>query len=505
MAGMDHAIVGPKLRDAIVGSPDLAFLAPTMAALPELEWYLVGGCVRDVILGRGIATDIDLVARNVPIDRLMEELRKHGKVDLVGKAFGVLKFSRSDSSSHVDIALPRTELAGGSGARRDFAVHADEELTIQDDLSRRDFTVNAMAWNIGKGELIDPFGGYADLEAKRIVAVGRPEDRFGEDLSRMLRGVRFACQLGFEIERGTWEAIIRLADRINDARSFGDGDPVPERLVPFETISKELVKALAADAVRAVSLFEESGLLFRIVPEFEDMALCVMCEEHHGGRDVWTHTKDALSQLYTPAFAQRFPGESVDVETALAVLFHDVGKPSTQERNEDGEITFHGHDARGADMVELIADRLRLSSVPGHAIDVPRLVWLVRMHLLPNMVDLDAVKQTTLHRHFIADPERGRRLLHLAFADAMGTRPKEGRKDISTLDALMARLSTLEETLRGETQPEKLISGDEVMAMTGLPAGPDVGELLDALKEAQLDGRIVSHDDAKRFIQDLHS
>lgn len=488
------------LRDAVAGASDLAFLGPLMTAHPRLEWFLVGGGVRDVILGRGLSTDIDLVARNLPIDELMRALSAHGKVDLVGKAFGVIKFMAPGSSVHVDIALPRTELSHGSGARRDFDVRFDEELPIEDDLSRRDFTVNAMAWNIGKGELVDPRGGLRDLDAKVIAAVGRPEDRFREDLSRMLRGIRFACQLGFAVAPGTWDAIVRLAPKINGTH---EADGKAERLVPYEIVAKELVKALAADAVRAVRLFEESGLLFRVIPEIADMAHSTMCDDHHGGRDVWEHSKDALSQLYSDGFAERFPGEAPDVETALAVLLHDVGKPPTRRIAEDGEITNYGHDAKGAEMVEAIASRLRLSSVPGHVIDAPRLAWLVRMHLFPNMVDLGAVRNGTLHRHFLADPERGRKLLHVAYADAMATRPVGRAPDLSVLDALMARLDGIGATLGGGTEPEKLISGDEVMTLRGLTPGPDVGRLLNALRDAQLEGRIETAEDAKRFIEGL--
>ncbi|MBI4458280.1 CCA tRNA nucleotidyltransferase [Candidatus Uhrbacteria bacterium] len=490
-----------ELRERFSSDRRLAFLPDVMAGIRNGEWFVVGGAVRDAMLGRPV-NDIDLVVRNVRLERLEEFLSKRGSVAVVGRSFGVLKFRPKGVKGEIDIAWPRTERAGGSGAYRDFEISTDATLPLEDDLARRDFTINAMALNLADGRLVDPFGGRADLERKVIRAVGEPDLRLAEDYSRMLRGIRFSCELGFEIEASTWQAICRLMPRIDDTRRRDDGEE--ERIVPFEVIAKEWIKAATADPVRCLQLYESSGALPRLVPELALMSGCKQSPNHHSEGDAWTHTKMAVTALASPEFAEFFPGQRPSAETFFATLFHDIAKPLTA-RERDGKITFYGHSEVGATLAKKIANRLKLSNYAKGGIDPDRLSWLLHMHLFPNMVQLDEVRRTTLVKHFLSDRAAGRELLHLAFADASASVPEGGRPDLSTLRRLVDTLGELERQLAEQAEnPAKAVTGNDVMAATGIGPGPDIGRILDLVREAQLRGEIKTPEDAKKFLREVH-
>jgi tRNA nucleotidyltransferase/poly(A) polymerase len=245
--------------------PSFPFIKELLAAFPKAQAFLVGGAVRDMMLGRK-TKDFDFVVRGVPAKDLRRFLSKRGKVDLVGKRFGVFKFRPSSrvkgqgSSVAYDIALPRTEKAGMSGGYRDFEVQSDQALPIKKDLARRDFTVNAMAWDLKHGRLADPFGGMKDLKKHVIRAVGKPDERFREDHSRMLRAIRFAVVLNFKIERRTWKALVRDIRHLND--EIGG-----RRTVAYEVAAKEFMKAFAGDPVRTMDLWRQSGASAALLPE----------------------------------------------------------------------------------------------------------------------------------------------------------------------------------------------------------------------------------------------
>lgn len=245
-----------KPFDTLTASKSFAFLDDLLQRFPRSEVFHVGGSVRDAALGRSVK-DFDIVVRGVLPEDLQRFLSLHGEVELVGERFGVYKFRPSHDTLDIpiDIALPRTEVAGGSGAYRDFDVQSDHELSIEDDLARRDFTVNAMAWAMREKRLVDPFGGMKDLEDKRLRAVGEPKARFEEDYSRMFRALRFVVQLGFSIEEKTWLAIQALMPVFS------------EEVVPKEVLAKEFLKALNEDPLRALELWDASGALKRFMPE----------------------------------------------------------------------------------------------------------------------------------------------------------------------------------------------------------------------------------------------
>ncbi|HCC21990.1 TPA: hypothetical protein DEP86_01150 [Candidatus Uhrbacteria bacterium] len=488
-----------KLQN-LASQPQLGFLSLVRERLPKSEWFLVGGAVRDALLDRiNERQDLDLVVRGVGLNELMAVLEELGQVDVVGRNFGVLKFKPEGSSPNlpaIDIAWPRTEQAGGSGAYRDFEISFDPDLPIEEDLARRDFTVNALAWDFAHNELLDPFFGRNDLKKRLIRAVEDPIARLSEDLSRLLRAIRFACQLGFDIEEQTWTACVQLAPKLNDTHQTDSSEE--DRIIPYEIIAKELVKSLRANASRALELFLASGLVQVLLPELRHMVGTEQPVEYHSEGDVWTHTVLALRQAISSEFIQFFNGEIPTIETLLAVALHDIGKSGTINHHPDGHISFHGHDSIGADSARELVERLRLSSVTNEVIRPERIWWLVRWHMFPLLVDLDHVRKTRLAALFLDDPEAGQQLLQLSYCDRLASIPQNGKSSLDGLIKLMDELKELSGRSANETK--WLLSGEEVMETLGLEPGPEVGRLIEELHEAQLSGEIYDPDGAKDWL-----
>ncbi|MBI4276227.1 CCA tRNA nucleotidyltransferase, partial [Candidatus Uhrbacteria bacterium] len=289
---MTESVVHQKLTTQIqtwLTEPQFLFLAKLLTAFPNGEIYLVGGAVRDAALSRE-TKDFDFIVRGVAIDALEGFLAAGGRVDLVGKNFGVFKFTpHGYSGEAIDIALPRTEhVLAGTGGYKDFAIQSDPALQIERDLERRDFTMNAIAarvtWNVKREahlDIIDPHHGLEDIEKKIIRTVGNSENRFKEDSLRILRAIRFACQLGFIIESETWNAITALITRVNTTRDD------ETRIVPQETIGREIVKAFYANPVHALDLLDTAGAIAEIMPELLPMKGCPQPPNWHTEGDVW--------------------------------------------------------------------------------------------------------------------------------------------------------------------------------------------------------------------------
>jgi len=469
---------------------------------PQGEFYLVGGVVRDLMLGKK-TQDLDLVVRKVALPDLEEALKNLGKVQVVGKNFGVLKWApKAKGSGVVDIALPRTEKSKGlRGVYREFIIDSDPNLPMEEDLNRRDFTVNAMALDLRTEKVLDPFGGSGDLTGKKLRAVGDPRVRFQEDYSRILRGIRFACQLGFEIEEETWMALKGLISGLvnrHEDESF---------VVPREVIGKEMVQALTYDPVKAFDLFGQSGAMEIILPEILSMKGCPQPKNFHSEGDVWTHTRLALAQLSSPTFRKEFPGEPLSAELVLSVLLHDLGKPhtlKTPERDGTDRIRFDGHDRVGAQMASKICRRLKLSQYPKGDllhVDSEDLSWLVGKHLILVQGQVMEMKATTIERYFLKPGFPGKTLLQLILADSLATIHEDGFPNLTSYYQVKERITKIQKKAQQFRKvPAPFLNGEDVMRIYGVGPGPQVGEILSMLREEQLTGRVKSRKEAITFL-----
>lgn len=455
---------------------------------PDVEVFLVGGAVRDSLLKRPIK-DYDFVIRMVPLDRLIISLKKSGDVDLVGKRFGVIKFRPQGKKTQYDIALPRKEFSlSFSGAYRDFSVQSDHLMPIEQDLSRRDFSINAMAYNILTNELVDPFFGQKDIKQKIIRAVGSAVTRFQEDYSRMLRAFRFACQLDFNLSKKTSDTIRKLSPHINDKI---EGDWVVAR----ETVSQEFLRSFDANPVRTLELMDDLNILKIILPELKDLQTCRQSPPFHNEGTVYQHTQLALKAIESTEFKQTFPAPP-PLLSKLGILFHDIGKPSRATTDKKGQIHFYDHGPAGAGMVKKICRRLRLGSSAHYPFNCDHLVWIVKNHLFSVNYSYKPSTLVKLEELFFSDRYPSQSLLHSMLADQLATIADKG---IDRTGPFVLVYNKLKELAPGGKIPEQLITGDDVITSLKIKPGPKIKEILDGVREEQLKGHLTSKKEALKF------
>ncbi len=415
------------------------------------EALLAGGCVRDMLLGRP-PRDYDVATRARPD----EILALYPKALTVGASFGVVIVA--DGPTQVEVATFRAE-SGYADGRHPDAVHFTD---AREDARRRDFTINAMFLDPATGEVLDWTGGRADLEARLIRAVGDPRERFAEDHLRMLRAVRFAAELGFDLDPATAEAIRALAARIT--------------AVSGERVRDELARLLTAPPKgrrRGLELASNLGLVAVLLPEIKAMKGCAQGPDVHPEGDVWTHTCLAVEYLREPTF-----------ELTLGTVLHDVGKPPTFKMRE-GRMTFYGHPQVGTAITRAIARRLRLSRP-----QTERVAWLVEHHM--RLIHVNEMREAKLKRLFAHDGFEELAELYRADCLASGGTAEE-------YESVMARYRALG---REEVQPDPLITGRDLIEM-GLAPGPAFGEILDKVYDAQLEGRARTRDEALALAREV--
>lgn len=454
-----------KLLNKIKKEKSFSFIPELLEEFSAGEIYLVGGIIRDELLNRE-SKDFDFVVRNIDPDKLNKFLDKRGWVGLVGRNFGVFKFKPQYSKykQPFDIALPRTEISTGA-AYTDFNVQSDPKLSISDDLSRRDFTINAMAIDINKRVLIDPFNGVTDIEKKIIKTVGRPQERFSEDYSRILRAIRFSSQLDFEISIMTWKQIKKLASKIITRREIkGRMSPI----IPFEIISKEFEKSFLADPVKSYALYDLSGIFKILIPEIEAMKNVKQPEEFHKEGDVFEHIGICLDNI----------PKGSSIELILGLLFHDIGKPATiKTPAKDGvdRIRFDEHTDVGAEITEKICKRLKFSKdLTDHV------VWLVRNHMLFVSGKVEDMRTATIKKYFIDDPKRGDNLLELYRIDVLSSQNKYQKENLKRYQDVKKYIEDTRQAFK-ESHVDTfrhLISGEDVMKEYDINPGPEVGKIL---------------------------
>jgi len=475
-----------KIKDV----KELKFLASLQKALPSARIFLVGGMVRDLLLGRQ-TKDYDFMIEGAEKNQLEEALKKLGWVEEVeSRAFGVFKFVPKGVKGiePIDVSLPRREHYFGPGYK-DVEVQTGK-VSVEDDLSRRDFTINAMALDLQTGEIIDPYGGQKDLEAKVIRAVGQPEDRFQEDPSRILRAIRLAVELGFTIAPETFKAGQKLASEIVAIFQDKQGRDVPR--VAAEMVGREFWRAISARPSVAVELYDKIGLLKVLLPEVEAMKGVRQPEQFHTEGDVFQHTLLCLQSL------ENAPHTNVhQAIVAIALLLHDIGKPPTYQEAE--RIRFDGHDSLGAEMTREILQRFRFDHKT-----IDQVAWLVKHHLITLSGRIDQIKDTTLERYFFKNQNWGDNLRCLIWCDVSASKGPNAQSDFTNYNLLEERVKKLEVMAKKQKKlPPPLLNGHDIMKILAIKPCPEVGQAIEALREAQLQGKIKTPKEAEKFIKEI--
>jgi poly(A) polymerase/tRNA nucleotidyltransferase (CCA-adding enzyme) len=437
------------------------------------EAYLVGGCVRDLVIGR-IPKDWDVTTNATPeqiqglfpktvyennfgtVAVVFEDNGEVSRQEVGGQAHGSvshettypLGFKLQVSSFIVEITPYRLESAYSDKRHPDAVQFAQ---TLADDIKRRDFTVNALAMD-SKGHITDMFDGLKDIKDKVIRTVGEPADRFNEDALRMLRAIRFSCQLGFVVSYETLDAILKNSSNI--------------KLISNERIRDEFIKIVdSPNPAIGVGFLEKTGLLEYIIPELREG---IDCEQ--GGAhifDVFTHLIQACQHAADKNFA---------FHVKLAALFHDIGKPRTRRPGQKKEYTFYGHEVIGARMAQKIMDRLKFPKA-----DTDLVVKLVRYHMFfsdTEQITLSAVRRIIAN----VGPENIWLLMNIRECDRVGMKKKEAPYRLRKYHAM------IEECLRDPISVSQLkIDGNYMIEDMGMKPGPRMGWILHALLEEVLE------------------
>ncbi len=413
--------------------------------------FLVGGCVRNMLCGRE-AGDFDLTTSATP-----QEVKKiFPRTVAVGENFGVMIVLEGDDS--FEVATFRKDFDYPDGRHPQRVEYGTDE---KEDVKRRDFTINGLLLDPESKKVFDYVDGIADIKKKVVRTIGDSGLRFAEDKLRMLRAARFAADMGFEIEKQTFETIKNRADSITE--------------VSAERIREEIVKILTrSNPGRGLELLAQTGLLARILPEVQKMAGVEQPPEFHPEGDVFVHTCLVLDKL-----EENTPDRSG--ELAVAALLHDVGKPPTFERSD--RIRFNGHDRVGAAMAKTICHNLRFSNKSAE-----RISELVLHHL--KFKDVFNMRESTLKR-FLGMPYFDEHLA-LHFADCQASH--------GLTDAYEFAKAKFEEFGKEEIKPALLVNGKDLIKM-GFKPGPLFTEILSEVEEEQLENRLKSKEDAVEFVK----
>ncbi|MGC4934437.1 CCA tRNA nucleotidyltransferase [Gordonia sp. DT30] len=434
------------------------------------ELYLVGGSVRDAVLGR-LGTDLDFTtdARPAQVQQLLA-----GWADAIwdtGIEFGTISARRKDLI--LEITTYRAEKYDRVG-RNPEVTFGD---SIDDDLVRRDFTINAMAVRIGRGgaeEFHDPLDGLSAALAGVIDTPATPQESFGDDPLRMLRAVRFVSQLGFRVAPRVAEAITGMAEEIDR--------------ITAERVRVELDKMIAGEyPIEAIELMVDTGLAERILPELPGMRLTI--DEHHQHKDVYQHSLTVLRQ------AIDLEDGGPDLVLRWAALLHDIGKPATRRHEPNGGVSFHHHEVVGAKMVR---KRMRALKYPKAVVeDVASLVFL---HLRFHGYGDGAWTDSAVRRYITDAGPLLERLNKLVRADCTTRNKRRARRLQQNYDDLEHRIADLraaEDLAR--VRPD--LDGNAIMELLGMPPGPLVGEAWRYLKELRLDRGPLPREDAEEALR----
>ncbi|TDC27225.1 CCA tRNA nucleotidyltransferase [Kribbella albertanoniae] len=434
------------------------------------EIALVGGPVRDILLGRG-SKDLDFASSAHPdaVERLLAGWADH--VWDIGKAFGTIGCRKGEWV--LEITTYRSESYDPTSRKPEVA-YGD---SLEGDLARRDFAMNSMAVLLPSHQFVDPYGGIADVANKVIRTPGSPEDSFSDDPLRMMRAARFAAQLGFTPDPGVVAAMTAMAERIT--------------IVSAERVRDELIKLICADHPRiGLDLLVSTGIADHVLPELP--ALRLEKDEHHRHKDVYEHSLTVLDQAID--LESRLPYPVPDFVSRFAALIHDIGKPKTRRFEEGGKVTFHHHDVVGAKLARKRMKALRFSNE-----QIEQVSKLIELHLRFHGYGDGEWTDSAVRRYVRDAGDQLERLHVLTRADCTTRNRRRAetlRAEYSDLEDRIARLQEQEEL--DSLRPD--LDGNQIMQILDLPQGREVGEAYKFLMELRLDQGPLGEDQAREAL-----
>ncbi len=450
---------------------DILTIAGGLGDKENIPTYIVGGYVRDTLLGKS-CQDIDIMVEGdgVAFAKLLaNELKVNVTVDYDKFGTALIPYPNVD----IEVATARKEKYQSDSRKPEIT-----SSTVEEDMSRRDFTINAIAASLipsSFGELYDPFGGIKDLQKGLLITPLDPDETFSDDPLRMLRAVRFSAQLQYEIAAATLDSISRNIHRLE--------------IVSWERIRDEIIKSLTTEKPSiAFYLMKETGLLTHVFPEMDIMS-GVEIINGMGHKDVFTHTLQVVDNVAKLT-------DKMDVR--FAALVHDIAKPSTKKFEPKKGWTFHGHDEIGRRMLKKVARRMKLSN---NLRDY--LMLLTKLHLRPIALAKKEITDSAIRRVMAEAGEHVDDLMMLCRADITTKDPKRVKKYMGNFE----RVETLMQDVKLRDEMRKFqspVRGEEIMEIFKLKPGRQVGEIKEAIEEAILDGEIENdYEAAYKFMMEM--
>ena len=459
----------------LAATPTVSRLANTFAGA-GYELALVGGPVRDAFLDRPVH-DLDFTTDATP-DQILALVKPISEAQWdIGRLYGTIGATLAGET--VEITTYRADSYDGATRKPDVVFGT----SLEPDLLRRDFTVNAMALRLPQLSLVDPSGGLDDLLAERLRTPSTPEISFGDDPLRMLRAARFTGQLGFTLDLDTALAMEKMRESI--------------RIVSAERIGDELAKLMLSDNPRAgIEALMESGLAEIVLPEIPGLRLEI--DEHHHHKDVYQHTLTVLEQAMGYE-KSRGNLPSPDLTVRLAALLHDIGKPATRKLEPGGVVSFYHHDVVGAKLAKKRLRALRFDNDTTNAV-----ARLIELHLRFFGYTEGAWTDAAVRRYVRDAGDQLERLHILTRADVTTRNRRKADRLGFAYDDLEQRIAALaEQEELGAVRPD--LNGEQIMAVLGVPPGREVGEAYRFLLEQRLDDGPLGEEEATRRLVHWHA